>query len=340
MGNPTTFSSARQFIGLAKEATQGTAVTPTVTVPVEKFDPQDQDTWLDDQALRGSMVETYGRIAGVTKIEWSLSGPFFPDTFGFFASNIMGEVATTGSGAPYAHAFTVLNTGAGQPDSLTITDNQGTTDTVGARAYSGCCVSELTVKGNAESSLITMEAKGIGWKSAAAASAPTSSPSTEQPIAAWRFILGLNGPASGGTLVSTCGEFEISAKRDLKPYYTGQNSRYPFFIQRDKLGVSGKLKFVAVADETVLTYQLNNTQPRFQLIVTNGVTPTSAATYRALTVDVQKAAWKTTKIDRGDAAVGYDVEWDGIALTTNAGASGGYCPMKLTLNNAVAASTY
>lgn len=339
MVNPTTYSSHKQFIGIGKETTQGTAVTPTVTMPVEKFEPEDQVTPLDDNSLRGSMVETYDRIQGVGKGEFGLSGPYFADTFGFLLGNLLGDIATTGASAPYTHAFSTLNTGASQPGSFTITDYQGTPATYSARAYPGCCLSELIIKGNAESSLITCDAKGMSWPSAIASATPTSSPSTEQAVAAWRFQLALAGtlPASA---VLTVGEFEFSLKRELQPIYTGQNSRNPYFIQRGKVSASGKLKFVAAADETPLLYLLNNTQPQFQLLITNGVTPSSAAGYRALQVDSYKAAWKNAKIERGASAVGYEVEFDSIATTTNAGASGGYSPAKLTLVNAVASGTY
>lgn len=340
MADPTLFSSQKQFIGVAKETTQGTAVAPTATVLVEKFEPEDKITFLDDTSLRGSMPKKYGQIAGVGMVEWSLSMPWYADTFGWFAKALLGDITTTGAAAPYAHAISTLNTGASQPSSLTLTHYQGTPATYLARAYAGCCVSELTIKGNAESSLVMVEAKGLGWPSAIAAATPTSSPSTETPVAAWRYLLGIAGAASGGTLVKTTNEFEITAKRELEPIFTGQNLSTPFYIHRGTVEVSGKLKFAAAADETPLTYMINNTQPQIQLLISNGVTPTSDAAYRALQIDMQKGAFKTSKIDMGQAAVGYDTEFDAIANTTNAGASGGYSPIKFTLNNAIVASTY
>jgi hypothetical protein len=338
--NPTTFSSQKQFIGVAKETTQGTAIQPTHTMLVEKFEPEDQITWLDDTSLRGSMPELYGRVLGPQKVEWSLSGNWYPDTFGFLANNILGDIATTGASAPYAHAMSTLNTGTSQPGSLTITDYQGTPATYPARTYAGCCLSELTIKGNAESSLIQVEAKGIGWgPSAIAGATPTSSPSTEVAFAAWRTALGIAGAASGGTQVKTVGEWEVAIKRDLQPIYTAQNSSSPYWIHRGKIGVSGKLKFVVAADETPLTYMLNNTQPRVELTFNNALA-SSASGYRAMTMNMTNAAFKTSKIDRGSSAVGYETEFDAIANTTDAGASAGYSPIKITLNNAIAASTY
>ena len=412
MANPTTYASAKQFVGLAKEVTQGTAVTPTVTVPVEKFDPEDKITWLDDKAMRGSMTETYNRVQGPMHTEYDISGPAFFDSLGYLLNNVLGddvesgtytgsgtttmssssaagaptistaatiaastviqidsanlsEVRTvssvTGAGpftltlnnpltyahntstvvqpitSPFSHQFSVLNSGNGQPGSLTFTDYQGPTATVGARAYTGCCLSELTVKGNAESTLITYDGKGMGWPSAAAVSTPVSSPSTVQPFAAWRFQLGLAGPATGGTLVKTVGDFEVAIKRSLQIIYTGQNLATPYFIQRGKVTVTGKLGFTAAADETPLTYLLANTQPQFQLLATNAL---AGASLLSLQFDSQTAAWTTSKIDRSKDTVGYAVEFEAIANTTNAGGSGGFSPMAVTLKNAVANNTY
>lgn len=412
MANPTTYTSAKQFIGVAKEVTQGTPVTPTVTIPVEKFDPEDKPTWLDDKAMRGSLTETFNRIQGPIHTEFDISGPAFFDSLGYLLNNLLGDDVESGtysgsgtttlssssvvgatsistvasiststviqidtgnlsevrtvtsvSGAgpftlnftpglsyahnsavavkpitfPFLHQFSVLNSGNGQPGSLTITDFQGPTATTGARAYAGCCLSELTIKGNAENTLITYDGKGMGWPSAAAVSTPTSSPSTVQPLAAWRFQLGLAGPASGGTLVATVGDFEMALKRSLQVIFTGQNSQSPYFIQRGKVTATGKLNFVAVNSETPLTYLLSNTQPQYQLVINNGG---AGATLFALQFDSQTAAWTTSKIDRSKDAVGYQVEFEAIANTTNAGGSGGFSPIAVTLTNQTANNSY
>lgn len=412
MPNPTTYTSAKQFVGLAKETTQGTAVTPVVTVPVEKFEPEDKVTWLDDKSMVGSLVETRNRVQGPMHSEFDMTGPAFFDTLPYLLNNILGDNVEsgtyTGSGTttlssgssagattvstvasisastiiqidtgalsevrtvqsvsgtgpftltlntaltyahasavvvkpvttPYIHQFATLNAGNGQPGSLTFTDFQGPTATVGARAYPGACLSELTVKGNAESTLITYEAKGMAWPSAPASVTPTSSPSSVAPFAAWRFQLGLAGPASGGTLVKTVGDFEVAIKRKLEVIFTGQNLQTPYFIQRGTLGVTGKLVFTAAADETALTYLLNNTQPQFQLLATNAL---AGASLLSLQFDSQMAAWTTSKIDRSKDAVGYQVEFEAIANTTNAGGSAGFSPIAVTVQNATAPNSY
>lgn len=406
-----TFASAKQFILVAKETQQGTAVPGTATIPVEKFDPEDKPVWLDDKAMRGSMVESYGRQQGVIKTDFSMSGPVFGDTLGWLLGNILGDVSYTGGTnagssttttgaltagvttvvpvtsatgivpgtvlaidtagllelvtvlsvvtlnvtltapvqrshltaatvqpvtAPFVSAFSTLNSGQGQPISHTFTHYQGPVATVGARVYPGSCLSDLTLKWNAETQLLTYDAKGMSWPSAPAGSTPTSAPSTVTPIPSWRALLGIAGPATGGTLVKTVTDGEIVFKRALEPVWTTQNSQAPYVIQRGPVSVSGKLNFIA-ADETPYTTMLANTQPQLQLVIDNGG---AGAALVKMQVDCQNAAYETAKPNFGKAAVAYDVTFMGEANTTNAGASGGYSPAKVSLTNAVAPQTY
>lgn len=338
MPGPVTWPSDKQFIGVAKETTPGTPVAMAFTQPVEKFEPEDKPTPLIDKSMRGSMAEEYALVQGVIQSEFSLSGPAYMDGLGFWLNNILGDITTTGASAPFSHAISTLNSGSGQPGTLTITDWQGPPAANLARQYTGACLSELTIKGNAESELITFDAKGMGWKSNIAAAAPTSAPTTALPLASWRSLLGIGGPAAGGTLDSTIGAWEIKISRKLKAIFTGQNSQNPFIIQRGSLTATGKLEFAAVAAETnALLTLLNNTQPQFQWIIDNGLTLGAAL---GLTVDVQAAAFDTSKIERGAEAVGYSATFKALATTTNAGASGGYSPVKITLRNALPAASY
>ena len=407
-----TFASAKQFVLVGKETQQGTAVAGTATIPVEKFDPEDKPVWLDDKALRGSMVESYGRQEGVIKTDFSMSGPVFGDTLGWLLGNLLGDVlygggtnvgsstttsttltagttttftVASGTGitvgtvlaigtgptlenvtcitgtsgttvviaappvfthtgtttvqpvsAAFTSAFSTLNSGQGQPTSHTFTHFQGPVATVGARVYPGACLSEVTLKWNAETQLLTYDAKGSSWPSAPASSTPTSAPSTVTPIPSWRGQLGIGGPATGGTLVKTVTDGEVSIKRALEPVWTTQNSQNPYVIQRGAVSVAGKLAFIA-ADETPYTTMINNTQPQLQLLIGNGA---AGASLVQMQIDCQQAAYETAKPNFGKAAVAYDTTFAAVANTTNGGVSAGYSPVKVTLTNAVAAQTY
>lgn len=340
MPTPVVYPSAKQFIGLAKEVTQGTAVTPiTATIPVVKFTPSPKWTWLDDMSFRGSMALQSGLVQGPGWEEWEIGdSPVFYDTLPYFLNNLLGDITDTGTN-PVVHAMSLLNSGTGQPGSLTLVDWQGPPSaTFFARVYPGVCVSEITLKGNAESTMVMWSAKGLAWPSSPAAAAPTAATSSDQPLAAWRTLLGLGGVAGGGTQVKTCREWEVTISRKLKTEFTLQGVQTPFVIYRGDLSVAGKLNFSVPADESnSVTYLTNNTQPQLQLVVDNGLT---LANNRNLQIDVQLAAYTVADINRDEEAVGFNTEFKAITNATNAGASGGVSPIKVTVKNATAAGTY
>lgn len=330
MPTPTTWPSAKQLTGVAVETTQGTAVTTlAASCPVKEFTPKDKFVPLKDDALRGSMVEQYGLIQGPKNIEFSMSGPVFADWLPFFVRNILGDLTTTGAG-PYTHAISTLNSGTAQPSSLTIVDWQGPTPTSLARVYSGCCLSELTIKGNPESTLLEWSAKGLGWSSSAFPTAPpTFTLSSDAPFAAWRTGIGVSGTFAAQP-VYTIRNWEVTIKRQLKPEWTSQNLQTPYIIQRGAVSVEGSFYVSVPSDETFLNFWLNNTQPQFQFLIDNGGLTTAQ---RRLTLDIQSTAFASTEINRSEEAVGYDCSFSANGNTTNAGASGGYSPIKVTTIN-------
>ena len=335
MTAPVTFPSARQFVGMALETTPGTAVAPTFTLPVKDFKPSDKPTWLEDAALRGSMVDVYGLQQGPVYTEFDISGPVFGDGIGFPLANLLGDVTTTGAAAPFSHAVSTLNSGSAQPKTLTLTDWQGP-GTNKARQYPGACFSELNFTWNAESALFEWDGKGSAFPSVPAAAEPTSAPTTVTPIASWRTLIGIAGPASGGTQVKTVADGKISIKRTLQVVYTASGTQAPYVIQRGMVAVDGTLNFVA-ADDSPLTAMLTNAQPALQVVIGNGGT---GAGLVSVQFDLAKAAYTAADIDRGKAAVQWAVTFRGLATTTNAGTSGGHSAIKATVQNAMPAATY
>jgi hypothetical protein len=407
----TTFTSVKQYLGIATEATQGTAVTtPTATIPFTKFEPEDKPVWLDDKALRGSMAELYNKVEGVIKTDFLLSGPVYGDSLPYLLANVFGDnsaqgavgtsttttgtnsagstslTVTSGTGiangnilnvgttapnqeivkvlsgggtttltlttalrytyaagqnvsvatAPYTRQYSLLNSGQGQPVSHTFLHFQGPAATTSTRVYAGACLSELNLKFNAESNLFEYDAKGSCYPSTIDGTIPTNSPSAIQAIAPWRGVLGVAGPASGGTKVVTVTDGEILFKRTLEPIFTVQGSQSPYFIQRGPLAVTGKLTFVA-ADETAYLNMIQNTQPQIQFLLDNGLAGAADIT---VTVDMQKCAFTAAKYNASKVAVRYDVTFEAVANTTNIGASGGFGPATCTVKNAVDITQY
>jgi hypothetical protein len=334
-GAPTTFAPDKAFLGIAPESTPGTAVAPTFTFAFDKFDPEDKPKMLDDPSLVGSMVTLHNRQLGVIVADWSLDAPMYPDVLPFLIENIMGDVTHTGSSAPYTHAASTKNSGNGQPKSHTWTHYQGITATSGARQYASSCLSDLSIKFDAAAALCKITAKGMSWSSAPATSAPTSAPSAENPVASWRGVVGIGGTAVGAPALNIQ-TLELDIKRKLEAHFTLQNAQNPYVIQRGAISVSGKMTVVA-ADESPQVALLAGTQQQMQLILANGG---SGAAARSLQIDGNQMSYKAVKLDQSKTATLYGVEFDLIANSTNAGASGGISPAKLTVVNGNAGTVY
>lgn len=241
------------------------------------------------------------------------------------------------SAGPFTYAWSLLNSGGGQPPSHTLTHYLGPTASVGARAYPGFCMTGLDLKFNAESELLMWAGKGVSWPSVIAASTPTANGTSVKPIASWSTTVGIGGPASGGTLVNTVVDGEINIVRQSVPWFTATGLQTPYIIQRGELNVAGKLNFGAVSDESALLYMLNNTQPQLQLVTTNGLTGANLITVQT---DIQIAAFTVADPENTKTAVGYQDTFEAVFNTTNAGGSGGMSPIKITVTCAVAPGTF
>lgn len=257
----------------------------------------------------------------------------------------LNAVVTQKLQAPYTSAFSVNNAGQavtavpyqqGQPPTHTITHYQGVTPTTQARQFPGACCQEMSIEFNAETELLKWDSKWVSWPSVAAASLPTSNPTSVTPIASWRAALGFGGPASGGTQVKAVPSGKLTLKRQCEPDFTAQGAQTPYIIQRGPLDLTGTYEIIA-ADESHYNYMINNTQPQFQFKLDNGL---SGANQITITFDVQQAAMTQAKMDSSKANIRYQMAFDSIANTANAGGTGGGSPVKVTVLNGVPGNTY
>lgn len=220
-----------------------------------------------------------------------------------------------------------------QAHSLSITDWTGLTASVGARVYPGAMLSDLTITMDA-TKLLTFSAKASTWSSSPAAATPSVITANLSPLAAWNVAVGIGGPASGGTLVPYVETLSLNLTRQVKVYPTlGQQQ--PYIIRQGKFGVTGKMSILASSEGPLTDYLQGNTR-QLQFKLTSG----SGATTQNITFDMQQAYYNSVVPNRGDEMVKLDVDFKGIANTTNVGASGGFSPIMVTLGNAVPVGTY
>jgi hypothetical protein len=322
--------SVRSYLGIAKEATRGTAVAPTDFIPVMKdaLKPVDIVDPLYDTGLRGSNVLNYNYIPGRTRSTVDFGGAVFADTVGYGIAGLLGSVATTGVSAPFTHTISLFNSlasgGDVQPISYTLTDFYA----VDVRSYPGCQFSDFSLKFNADG-MLEYDAKSTGFQSETV-SDPAPTFSTVLPTPVWRGTVSI-----GGSPVSTAMTGNIDMMRPATPIYGISNTQDPYQVFLGPLEVTGKITFVMDNDSQLLNF-LNNSQPA---LVFNWNYGTGAAEVQ-IQATLTKGAYTTGVIERGEDFVQVTVDINAQSNTTDAGSSGGFSPIKWVLKNAKASGTY
>lgn len=326
----TVQNSVRSYVGIAKEVTKGTAVTPTAYIPVaqSKLKPVDVIGPLMDEGLRGSLVKDYNYVQGRTHSTFEFGGAVFADTFGWALAGLLGSVATTGASAPYTHTISLKNataTGAdAQPTAFTLTDFYAAQ----VRAYAGCQIHDVALTFNADG-LMEFDAKATGFASATA-STPTPSFTSVTPTPVWQGTVTI-----GGTQVANAVEGSLTMTRSVTPIFGIANTQNPYSVFLGALEVKGQLRFV-MENDTQLTNFLTNVQPAIVLNWQAG----ALATATQIQATITKGAYTAAVIDRSKDFVEVVVDLTGIGNTTDAGSTGGYAPIKWVLQNAVTSGTY
>ena len=322
--------SVRSYLGIAKEATRGTAVAPTDFIPVMKdaLKPVDIVDPLYDTGLRGSNALNYNYIPGRTRSTVDYGGAVFADTVGYAIAGVLGSVTTTGASAPFTHTISLFNSiavgGDVQPISYTLTDFYA----VDVRSYPGCQFSDFSLKFNADG-MLEYDAKTTGFLSEVVAT-PNPSFSTILPTPVWRGTVSI-----GGSPVSTAMTGNIDMSRPATPIYGISNTQDPYQVFLGPLEVTGKITFVMDNDSELLNF-LNNSQPALVFNWAYGAGASAVQIQATLT----KGAYTTGVIERGEDFVQVSVDFNAQANTTDDGASGGFSPIKWVLQNAKASGTY
>jgi hypothetical protein len=323
-------ASVRSYLGIAKEVTKGTIVAPTDFIPVMKdtLKPVDIIDPLYDQGLRGSNVLNYNYIPGREHSTVDYGGAVFADTIGYSIAGLLGSVATSGASAPYTHTISLKNSNSAgtddQPISYTLTDFYG----VETRSYPGCQFSDFSLKFNADG-MLEHDSKTMGFASSTV-SVPTPTFSTVLPTPVWQGTVSI-----GGSTVANAMSGNIDMKRPATPVYGISQTQNPYNVFLGPLEVTGKITFIMETDAE-LTRFLTNTQPA---IVLNWAYGAGAAAVQ-IRATITKGAYTAAAIERGQDYVQITIDLNGQANTTDAGATGGFSPIKWQLQNAKASGTY
>lgn len=303
--------SSRSYLGLAVEATPGTAVSPTHFVPIKTFKAGDNIKRVNDDGIRGVLAKDFGSYAATASADLSYDGQFYTDMPGYFLKAIFGQDTVTGSAAPYTHEFQ-LAPGNVVPPTLTITDFE----VAGTRQYPYAVVEQFDLKWTGEGD-VNYSVKMQSQQSTLLGTNPSSTFTNATPFLGWQSALTINGAAN---LNMTGGDLTI--KRDIKPTYGANNTQQFTRMNVGQMEVTGKLSF-DIVDYTEHNLYIQNNQYPIVVTFTQGS--------NVLVLQLSQAAIDKSDIDRSKEMVSVDLSFRGIYNSTDNG------PMLIKLTNSVAA---
>ena len=278
-------------------------------------------------ATTGEEVRSVTNVSGGTL---TLNAPLYQSHGSLSAA---GTVFWYTSYTAIQHNFSLLNAGLGgggwtasQPPTYTYEDFTGVPATYGARNYGYACYSEVSITSEA-TALVNWEGKMTALASQIATSTPTTSLTTVAPQAAWRSTVSLAG---SGTL--NISEWKATFQRKIAPKFDNNGQQDPFAIARGYFTAMLGLNQDPAQDELFFIDYLSNAQPTCQLVATNGLAGTLAA---SITINAQQLGFDTGEINDGKDVFGYDLNAKLIANTVNIGPSGGFSPVSVSLVNQV-----
>ena len=301
------------------------SIGPTAYISLTKFDAKETYVQLYDKGYRGSQAAIFGAQQGTRVSDLSLDGDFFPDTAGYLLSSLMGAydyTATTGVN-PTTYAFSPLNTGNGQPNSILIYwYNPSASNT---RVFAQAKVSDMTIKLNPGALVghtTSIKAFASGIVANPSTIPPTFSSVTPTPAR-------VSTVSIGGTITGKCEMAEYAFKREnFAEIYTLNAVQDPLAIFSGPLSLTTKFALVADDDAQFLNY-VNQSQPSFT--VTANIGATTAA--NGVKIQCTKANYEAVQYIPKGAYMEVTGSFVALANSTDKStAGGGLSPALVTLS--------
>ena len=316
------YTSVNSFVQLGIEGTSGTLSSVLKTIPVSSPQVTPMQTFLRDEAFRGSPATVYNQVAGVRHDEYEAKFYLFPDTFPLIAYAALGTDTVTGT-TPKVHTITLKNdaTTGSQPPSVSIIDFDGQQ----AFQMLDAQATDLKLTFGAEAAIeATTKFIAQPWTQV---STPSSlSIGTNTFVPGWDIALTINGTSSA-VLV----DGEVNLTRSAVPIFTaGQQN--PYKTWAGPVEVTGRLKFVVESTDPILLtangkYALTQSP---QAVVLTFTEPTTTYTTVVTMTSVQ---FHDAKRTRDKAYVEVEANFTANANTTDA--ASGFSPIKIVAQNLV-----
>ena len=316
------YTSVNSFVQLGIEGTSGTLSSVLKTIPVSSPQVTPMQTFLRDEAFRGSPATVYNQVAGVRHDEYEAKFYLFPDTFPLIAYAALGTDTVTGT-TPKVHTVTLKNdaTTGSQPPSVSIIDFDGQQ----AFQMLDAQATDLKLTFGAEAAIeATTKFVAQPWTQVSTPSSLTIGSNTFVP--GWDVALTI-----GGTSSAVLVDGEVNLTRSAVPIFTaGQQN--PYKTWAGPVEVTGRLKFVVESTDPILLtangkYALTQSP---QPVVLTFTEPTTTYTTVVTMTSVQ---FHDAKRTRDKAYVEVEANFTANANTTDA--ASGFSPIKIVAQNLV-----
>ena len=327
---------ANSYLGIMPEASRGTlnsGGTP-VYIPVTAPQVTPMQTFLRDEALRGSPVMVYDQVQGVRHDEYDAKFYLFADTFPNLVKAVLGGTDTVTGAGPYTHNIKLLNNASigSQPQSYSIMDFDGANffTLLGAQA------DQLDISFGAEAAAeATVKFMANPYTSGTSATSPFSAPSlsTVHMIPAWDTVISV-----AGTPYTYIQDGTLTIARKTAPIFT-MGTQAPYQNFAGPIEVSGK--FTAVVNSTSDSWSTGTgataltRSPQALVITFTDPNDSSGGTQFSVSFTMTQAQFQNVKRTRGKAYTEVEVEFTANADATDA--TTGYSPIQANIVNATAA---
>lgn len=326
------YLTANSYLGIMPEVTRGTlnvSGTP-VYIPVTSPQVTEMQTFLRDEALRGSPVTTVDQVPGVRHDEYDAKFYVYADTFPQFVKGVLGGTDTVTGTGPYTHNIKLLNNAStgSQPQSYSIMDFDG------ANFFTmlGAQLDQVELVAGAEvASEATVKYIANPYLSGTTPTAPFSTPSlsTVHMIPGWETAV-----AIAGNQLNYVSELTLTIARKTAPIFTMGNQA-PYTNFAGPIEVSGKLTAVVPSQSDIFStgttgYALTRSPQTLNIVLTDPNDAVSSTPYSVAFL-MTSAQFQNVKRTRGKAYTELEVEFTASADVTDA--TTGYSPIQATIVN-------
>ena len=219
-------------VGLAKETTFGTPVTPTTFLPDTDCNVEPDPGWFTPQVMQGVRDKQIYNMYGEAKYTGNIDGPLFPSNGIQLLTYAIGSDVVTGTVAPYTHTISEANT----LSSITVEKNVGGFQSL---QFAGCRIGKVTLKVPTGDQAATITADVTG-QSVAILTTPTAvSVVNEIP-----FVFAEGTLTAFGNARAEATNIQVDIDNGLKSTYTFSGQHGPNFITPVTLAVNGSFDVV------------------------------------------------------------------------------------------------